>query len=57
MDYYMEQFAKLAERLAVQIEYDYEKQLKKCRNKMGRNTADNDVGEEAMALTVNRRKK
>lgn len=56
-DYYREQFAKLADRLAVQIEYDYEKRLKKCRNKMGRNTADNDIGEETMALTVNRRKK
>jgi hypothetical protein len=32
-DYYKEKFSKLADKLSVQIEYDYEKQMKKCRKK------------------------
>lgn len=56
-DYYREQFAELADHLSSQIEYDYEKQAEKCRKKMGRNTPKDDVGGEAMALAVKRRKK
>ena len=56
-DYYREHFAKLANKLSTQIEYDYEKQLEKCRKKMSKKASDNDIGGEAMALSVNRRKR
>lgn len=55
MDYYQKEFAELADHLSSQIEYDYDKQVEKCRKKMG--TKNNDVGEEAMTLAVKRRKK
>jgi len=51
--YYREKFINMANRLEEQIEYDYEKQLEKCRKKM--KTKDNDIGEEALTLTVRRR--
>lgn len=54
-DYYRERFAKLADKLAAQIEYDYDLQMEKCIKKMGRQ-ADTDVGEEALALAVKRSK-
>ena len=56
-DYYREQFAKLADKLAAQIQYDYEKQMEKCRRKMGTKTAEDDIGGEAMALAVQRGKR
>ena len=56
-DYYKEKFSKLADKLSVQIEYDYEKQMEKCKKKMGTKTSDDDIGGEAMALAVKRRKK
>ena len=43
---------KMANRLAEQIEYDYEKQLEKCKKKMKAKEKNNDIGEDAMALTV-----
>lgn len=55
-DYYRQRFAKLADRLAAQIEYDYDLQMEKCIKKMGKKQAENDVGEEALALTVKRSK-
>lgn len=54
-DYYRQRFAKLADRLAAQIEYDYDLQMEKCIKKMGRQ-ADTDVGEEALALAAKRSK-
>ena len=56
-DYYRKEFAELADHLSSQIEYDYDKQVEKCRKKMGTKAEKSDVGEEAMALTVKRRKK
>ena len=56
-DYYREKFAKLADKLSAQIEYDYEKQLEKCRKKMNTKTTNNDVGADAMALAVQRKKR
>lgn len=57
-DYYRERFAKLADKLSVQIGYDYEKQLEKCRKKLdAKETRQDDVGEDAMALAVNRGRK
>lgn len=55
--YYREKFIKLADVLAQQIEYDYEKQLEKCKKKMVAKETNNDVGEDALALTVKRGKK
>lgn len=57
-DYYQERFAKLADKLAAQIGYDYEKQLEKCRKKLdAKETRQDDVGEDAMALAVNKGRK
>lgn len=55
--YYREQFSKLADRLSMQIEYDYELQMKKCRKKMGVKEKSDDVGEDAMTLAVKRGKR
>lgn len=55
-DYYKDKFSKLADKLSVQIEYDYEKQMEKCKKKMGTKTSDDDIGGEAVALTVKRKK-
>ena len=54
-DYYRQRFAKLADGLAAQIEYDYDLQMEKCIKKMGKQ-AENDVGEEALALAAKRSK-
>ena len=54
-DYYRKRFAQIADRLAAQIEYDYDLQMEKCIKKMGKQ-ADTDVGEEALALAVKRSK-
>ena len=56
-DYYRDRFTKLADRLAEQIEYDYDKQKARCMKKMGKKERDDDVGEDAMALAVKRGKK
>lgn len=54
-DYYRKRFAQIADRLATQIEYDYDLQMEKCIKKIGKQ-ADTDVGEEALALAVKRSK-
>lgn len=56
-DYYREEFAKLADKLSMQIEYDYEKQLEKCKKKMNKKTSDNDIGGDAMALVIKQGKR
>ena len=56
-DYYRDRFAKLADKLSAQISYDYEKQMDKCLKKMHTKERQNDVGEDAMALAVNRGRK
>lgn len=53
-EYYRERFAKLADKLARQINYDYEKQLEKCRKKMNAKESKSDIGGDAMALAVNK---
>lgn len=50
--YYREKFLKMADRLAEQIEYDYEKQMEKCKKKMEEKERKDDIGEDAMALAV-----
>ena len=56
-DYYRDKFEKLADKLSAQIEYDYEKQLEKCRKKMNTKTTNNDVGADAMTLAVQQKKR
>lgn len=50
--YYRGVFMKMADHLAEQIEYDYEKQLEKCKKKMEAKERKDDIGEDAMALAV-----
>lgn len=50
--YYREKFTKMADRLAEQIEYDYEKQTAKCLKKRNAREKDSDIGEDAMVLAV-----
>lgn len=56
-DYYRERFAKLADKLAGQIGYNYEKQLEKCRKKMNADASKSDIGGDAMTLAVNKGKR
>ncbi len=51
-DYYKVRFAKMADRLSMQIGYDYDKALEKCRKKMNVGESSSDVGEDAMTLAV-----
>lgn len=50
--YYRSVFMKMADRLAGQIEYDYEKQLEKCQKKMMKKEKDSDIGEDSFVLAV-----
>lgn len=52
--YYRKVFLRMAERLAGQIHYDYDAAVEKCKKKLEKAESSDDVGEEAMALTVKR---
>lgn len=52
--YYREKFLEMANRLAEQIDYDYDLAVEKCRKKQLQQESNNDVGEEALALTIKR---
>lgn len=49
--YYRKRFRTMSDHIQQGINYDYEKALKKCLNKKQK---EDDIGEEAMALTVKR---
>lgn len=51
--YYRNKFLQIADRISEQIEYDYEKQLKKCLKKAAKENTS-DVGEEALSLALKR---
>lgn len=52
-DWYKNKFADMADKLAAQIDYDYEAKKEKCRKKLEkRMEKKSDVGEEALALLV-----
>lgn len=53
-DYYRDCFTRLADRLAGQIEYDYDLQMQKCIKKMEKKQSDSDIGEEALTLAAKR---
>lgn len=50
--YYRNKFATMADRLARQINYDYDAAVEKCRKKREKEECNNDIGEDAMVLTV-----
>lgn len=52
--YYRNKFVTMADRLAEQIEYDYDAAVEKCRKKQEKEERDSDIGEEAMTLAVKR---
>lgn len=52
--YYRNKFVAMADRLAEQIEYDYDAAVEKCQKKQEKEERDSDIGEEAMTLTVKR---
>lgn len=52
--YYRNVFMKMAGRLAEQIEYDYEKQLEKCRKKQQKKESSSDIGEDGLTLFAKR---
>lgn len=52
--YYRKKFTAMADRLAEQIEYDYDAALEKCRKKQEKEERNSDIGEDAMVLAVKR---
>ncbi len=52
--YYRNKFKGISEKIQKQIDYDYEKALKKCQKKTEKESNSN-VGEEAMALMIKKR--
>lgn len=52
--YYRPKFLAMADRISQQINYDYDKQVEKCRKKMLKGSSNSDIGEEALALTFKR---
>ncbi len=52
--YYRKKFMDMADRLAEQIGYDYQKQLEKCLKKQDVKEKNDDIGEDAMVLSVKR---
>lgn len=52
--YYRNKFVEMADRLAEQIEYDYDAAVERCRKKQEKEERDSDIGEEAMTLMVKR---
>lgn len=53
--YYHKKFKDISERIQNQIEYDYEKKRAACLKKHSK--AEDDIGEEALALTIKRAQK
>ncbi len=52
--YYREKFVKMADRLAEQIGYDYDKAMEKCRKKRQRDD-NSDVGEDGLTQLVRKK--
>lgn len=50
--YYRGKFIKMADRLAEQIGYDYDKAVEKCMKKQQKKESFSDIGGDAMALAV-----
>ena len=49
---YRKKFLDMADRLATQIEYDYDAALEKCQKKWQKKEKENDIGEDALVLAL-----
>ena len=52
--YYRKKFTTMADRLAEQIEYDYDAAVERCKKKQEKEERNSDIGEDAMVLAVKR---
>ena len=54
--HYRKKFIEIADRLSEQIEYDYDKELEKCRKKQMKEERNNDIGEDGFTQLAKKRK-
>lgn len=54
--YYRDKFIKIADKLAEQIEYDYDKAVEKCRKKQLKEERDSDIGEDGLSQLAKKRR-
>lgn len=54
--YYRKKFSNMADRLAEQIEYDYDAAVEKCRKKQEKQEKESDIGGEAFELALKKSK-
>lgn len=52
--YYRKKFQDMADRLADQIEYDYDAAVEKCQKKWEKREKDSDIGEDALVMAIKR---
>lgn len=52
--YYRDKFIKIADKLAEQIEYDYERAVEKCRKKQLKEERNSDIGEDGLTQLIKR---
>lgn len=52
--YYRDKFIKIADKLAEQIEYDYERAVEKCRKKQLKEERNSDIGEDGLTQIIKR---
>ena len=55
--YYRKKFMDMADRLASQIEYDYDAAIEKCQKKWQKKEKENDIGEDALVLALKKQQK
>ena len=54
--YYRKKYIEIANRLAEQIEYDYDKELEKCSKKRMKEGRNNDIGEDGFTQLAKKKK-
>ncbi|MDE7313566.1 MAG: hypothetical protein K2N87_18415 [Eubacterium sp.] len=52
--YYRKKFMEMADRLAVQIGYDYDEAVEKCRKKQQKQESNSDIGEDGLSQLIRR---
>lgn len=52
--YYRPKFMKIADHISEQINYDYDKQIERCKKALEKKKSNSDVGEDAITLAANR---
>ncbi len=50
--YYRDKFIKIADKLAEQIEYDYDRAVEKCRKKQLKEERNSDIGEDGLSMFI-----